>query len=237
MARSKRGGFTLLEVMVAVLILAITMAAVFTSEVGSIHVAARARFLTTASLLARCKMGEIEELVLREGLPAVGTLETDECCEDGEVDGFECEWEISRVVLPDQTAVGEGEEGALPTAGIDPNAPSATGANVDQILSGEAMMGGGDPVTEMALQLAFPVLKPHIEEQVRRATVTVRWREGDREQSFDVVQYLVAEQPSPVLQQALNPAQAAGQPATADSTGASANDTAASAANSATRGQ
>ena len=44
----------------------------------------------------------------------------------------------------------------------------------------------------MAMNLAFPVLKPQIEEQVRRATVTVKWQEGDREKSFDVVHFLVS---------------------------------------------
>ena len=46
----------------------------------------------------------------------------------------------------------------------------------------------------MALELGYPILKPFLEEQVRRATVTVRWKEGPREIGFDVVQYLVSEQ-------------------------------------------
>ena len=54
---------------------------------------------------------------------------------------------------------------------------------------------GADAFTEMAIGIAFPVLKPAIEEQVRRATVKITWSEGSREHSFDVVQFLVAEQP------------------------------------------
>ena len=46
----------------------------------------------------------------------------------------------------------------------------------------------------LALQLGFPILKPYLEEQVRRVTVTVRWKEGPRERGFDVSQYLVSEQ-------------------------------------------
>ena len=42
---------------------------------------------------------------------------------------------------------------------------------------------------------AFPVMKPIIEEQVRRVTVAVTWKEGDKEQSFEVVQFLVNELP------------------------------------------
>jgi hypothetical protein len=50
----------------------------------------------------------------------------------------------------------------------------------------------------MALQIGFPILKPFLEEQVRRATVSVRWKEGPSERGFDVIQYLVSEQPAPV---------------------------------------
>jgi len=211
--------FTLLEVMVAVTILGIALTAIFSSEASAIRVASRARFLTTATLLARCKMGEIEEQVMREGLPAVSANGTDECCDDGEVEGFECEWEIMRIVLPDAVPMGGGGgsgdgtgsgsgsgSGGSPiagllgggasssssgsTSGLPPGAPTP-----EQLMSGAMMSGGGDMVGQLALQFVFPILKPQLEEQVRRARVTVRWHEGDREQEFQVSQYLVAEQP------------------------------------------
>jgi len=53
-------GFTLLEVMIAMSILAITLVVVFQSQSQSISMAGRARFETTASLLAQSKMAEIE---------------------------------------------------------------------------------------------------------------------------------------------------------------------------------
>ena len=49
----------------------------------------------------------------------------------------------------------------------------------------------------LALQLGFPILKPFLEEQVRRATVSVRWKEGSKERGFDVIQFLVSDQPAP----------------------------------------
>ncbi|MDQ3032509.1 MAG: prepilin-type N-terminal cleavage/methylation domain-containing protein [Myxococcota bacterium] len=196
MARSPRtilGAFTLLEVMVAVAILAIALTAIFSSQAGAIRVASRARFTTTATLLARCKMAEIEEQTMRDGLPAVSATGTDECCEEGEVEGFECEWEISRIVLPDQAALGEEEGGGGPLAGLaGAGEEGAEPPGVEDIMGG--MMGGGDMMSELAMQYAFPVIKPQIEEQVRRARVTVSWHEGERRQSFDVVQFLVAEQ-------------------------------------------
>ena len=56
----KKKGFTLLEVMIAMSILAITLVVVFQSQSQSISMAGRARFETTASFLARSKMAEIE---------------------------------------------------------------------------------------------------------------------------------------------------------------------------------
>jgi general secretion pathway protein I len=206
-------GFTLLEVMVAVAILGITLVSIFSSEAGAIRMAGRARLLTTASLLARCKMGELEEELMRTGLPAVSSRGADECCEGGEVEGFECEWEISRVVIPDQMPLGEGEEeggvggvlggllggGGGAAAGGAPPAPP----NPAELLSGSLMGGGGNMIGQLAIQFVLPMLKPIIEEQIRRATVTVRWHEGEGTQEFDVVQYVVAEQLNEAQVQAL----------------------------------
>jgi general secretion pathway protein I len=54
------GGFTLLEVMLAMSILAIALVAVFQSQSQSISMMARSRFDTAAPLLAQAKMAEIE---------------------------------------------------------------------------------------------------------------------------------------------------------------------------------
>jgi hypothetical protein len=81
---------------------------------------------------------------------------------------------------------GLGDAGAGGDGGILGNVVSSLG---------ESSGGGGDPLTAMVMEMTFPVMKPVIEEGVRRATVSVSWKEGDREQTFDVVQYLVNEMP------------------------------------------
>jgi general secretion pathway protein I len=53
-------GFSLLEVMIAMAILAISLVAVYQSQSQSLSMAAGARFLTTASLLAQSRMAEID---------------------------------------------------------------------------------------------------------------------------------------------------------------------------------
>lgn len=58
--RSKNAGFTLLEVMIAMSILAIGLVAVFQMQSQSISMSSESRFLTTAALLAQNKMVEVE---------------------------------------------------------------------------------------------------------------------------------------------------------------------------------
>ncbi|MBC7171310.1 MAG: prepilin-type N-terminal cleavage/methylation domain-containing protein [Polyangiaceae bacterium] len=180
MKAQRESGFTLLEVMVAVAILALALTAIFSSEVGALRVGNRARRTNIATLLARCKMAEIEEEIANKGLPAVDDRGSDQCCDDAEVDGYTCDWSVDRIVLPESGLGGDGE--ALPP-------PDMSG-------SSEAMLEGGasiDGITQMAMSMAFPTLKPALEEQVRRANVVVKWSEGNREMSFDVVQYIVGE--------------------------------------------
>ena len=60
MRREKECGFTFLEVMVAIALIAIALTAVLGSQSQSVSLAGEARFNTTAALLALSKMAEIE---------------------------------------------------------------------------------------------------------------------------------------------------------------------------------
>ena len=188
-------GFTLLEVMIAVAILGLSLTAIFSSEVGAANVAARARRQNVAATLARCKMGEIEQVVGIEGLPAIEKKDTDNCCEHAPVEGFECDWLIERIILPEFGAQGDEDEEVssqdrsnrrLTEAYDEVNSQGGTPQDV--------VAGQAGNLAVLALQIGFPILKPFLEEQVRRATVTVRWKEGPNERGFDVTQYLVSEQ-------------------------------------------
>ena len=214
-SRPSQAGFTLLEVMIAVVILAVGLAALFTSEAGAMKLAQRARTTTIATLLARCKMAEIEEKVAKEGWPDE-LDERDECCEDAEHEGFRCEWKVQRVKLPDLEQEQDDEDddsersaGAPSNKGtgvLDKLAGLAGGedavSGVTELIANPGAAGGDDelsgstldPVSAMVMELAFPAVKPVIEEGVRRATVNVKWNEGQREQSFELVQFLVSEE-------------------------------------------
>ena len=190
-------GFTLLEVMIAVAILGLSLTAIFSSEVGAANVAARARRQNVAATLARCKMGEIEQVIAIEGLPALEKKDTDACCEHAPVEGFECDWLVERIILPELGATGdeEGDEDA------DGSLAQRANETLDEVQAAETtqqvLAGESGNLAMLALQLGFPILKPFLEEQVRRATVTVHWKEGPKERGFDVIQFLVSEQPAP----------------------------------------
>lgn len=196
-----RSGFTLLEVMIAIAILGVSLAAIFSSEVGAANIAARARRQNVAVTLARCKMGEIEEIIAIEGLPALDKKDTDSCCEHAPVEGYECDWIVERIILPE---FGAGDDESEDDEGGDGNNPrEIVNAAVDEVTESggpteQAIAGNAGNLAMLALQIGFPILKPFFEEQVRRATVTVRWKEGPKQRGFDVTQYLVSDQPAPI---------------------------------------
>ena len=192
-----RGGFTLLEVMIAIAILGLSLTAIFSSEVGAANVGQRARRQNVAATLARCKMGEIEQIVAIEGLPVLEKKDTDNCCEHAPVEGFECEWIIERIILPEFGTGDEdedGEDGDSRNRSREQLNETYEELNAQAATPEEVMAGEAGNLAMLALQIGFPILKPFLEEQVRRATVSVRWKEGEKDRGFDVIQYLVSEQ-------------------------------------------
>ncbi len=75
--RNQQGGFTLLEVMIAMAILAISLVAVFQMQLQSISMATEARFTTTASLLAQSKMADVESAASLTGRTENGDFGSD----------------------------------------------------------------------------------------------------------------------------------------------------------------
>ncbi len=116
---SNRSGFTLLEVVVAIGILAISLVAIFEMQGGNIETAMRTRDITVATLLARSKMIDIERELFEEGFgdfeeSMSGTFE-----EEGWPE-FSWEAEITKVEMPIPDS--------FPGADENPNAALMMGA-------------------------------------------------------------------------------------------------------------
>ena len=193
----RRAGFSLLEVMVALAILGMVMTALFAAEVGAFKAGHAAHRLTEGTLLARCKMAEVEAELNQQGFQLDTVEEEDEpCCADEKSDVFSCSWTIEPLdltALESDDVGGNNPLGSL-LGGDDGDEDNATrltqGNSAQDILAGTSAASPTDMVGGLATELVWPLVAPSLTSQVRRVTVNVHW--GDDE-GFDVVQYVVVE--------------------------------------------
>ena len=205
---NSRRGFTLLEVMMAVAILGLGLTVLLGAQTGLFASATRAEHLSVATGLARCRMSEIELELLQKGFPLIDQESEGDCCMEQATDGFDCAWKIQTVELPEPLELSAEMDGgaASPTDALDPEGgpmsallqlqqgggkmPGDTpdiGALATE-LSGT--MGGADGIASMLMGMVYPSLKPMLEASIRKVIVSVRWREGAKQRTLDVTQYV-----------------------------------------------
>ncbi len=98
---ARQGGFTLLEVMVSVAILGLSLTAILSAQFGAVKGVEHARYMSTATGLARCRMSEIEQQLTTEGFKELDEAGQGPCCEgDGEA-RISCEWRIEKPAFPE----------------------------------------------------------------------------------------------------------------------------------------
>jgi general secretion pathway protein I len=217
---SRPRGFTLLEVMVALAILGLGLTVILSSQTGLLAAVGRVRGETYAQNLLRCRMTEIELDLSMQGFSLLDEADSGECCEDEDEPGYTCEWKIESVELPDPSSVEQqlseaatdggdsdddadaadssssgptGVMGALSTIDQSDGAALGEGAGLSD-LGGmlEDTSGGPDGMITMALSLVYPDLKPMLEASIRRVSVSVKWKEGQKERDLSAVQYLTS---------------------------------------------
>lgn len=176
----RRGGFTLLEVMVALAILAGALLAISDVVSGALRNHVRARDLEVATLLARGKMAELEDHYEAKGFRATDEAEEGTFEEEGHP---EVRWKVEVTVPPIDatpenllrafTGSEEGLQALLPAAG-----ESAQAAPFQALLTA-------------SLQGVLAKLGDQLERGVREMKLTVSWPDGNREESFTVVTHMV----------------------------------------------
>jgi general secretion pathway protein I len=168
--RNRRvGGFSLLEVMVALGILAMALVVLVGITTDNVRNTQHAKMVTIATFLARAKMAEVEDLVLEEGFTENDSEEEGDFGQEGWPDIY---WKtiIEKIELPTDMAqqAQEAAQGSME-------------ANSDNPLAAMAGFMGGFMST-----LIEPV-RVGLEESVRRVTVKVSWHEvGRPDRSFEV---------------------------------------------------
>jgi general secretion pathway protein I len=202
-----RRGFTLLEVMVALAILAMSLVAAFDVVGGALRNHERTRHLELATLLARGRLIEVEAKFEEDGFrdfdeSADGTFE-----EEGHP---EVAWSVKTIkptielgaegVVKALTGADGGLEGLLGLApgalGGQDGAGKAAGGPTTSAMAGLQGAGGlaggvGASAALAAIQGQLTVLGEEIKKGVREVRLTVSWKEGAREESFTVVTHLV----------------------------------------------
>ncbi len=215
--RSGNAGFSLLEVMVAIAILGLGLAAILSAQAGSFAAATQARSMSVATGLARCKMLELEEKLVKDGFPDIDQDDSGPCCDGDDREAMRCTWRVEKPQLP-EPALGaldlnaglnlsgdpSGASGSGGPAGLGAlaalaggqspmgDAPSS-GAKIGDVAQGVtgalSSAGGLDSIVGMLMGLVYPTLKKYFEAGTRRLVVTVHWADGNRDRTLEIMQW------------------------------------------------
>ena len=164
-------GFSLLEVMISLAILAIGLVTLTRTVTGDVRATQHARMVTAATFLARTKISAVEQNILEVGFSEMEGEDDGDFTEEGFA-RFRWYAAVERIKLP-----------AGSTQQLEQAAHEKTqSTNPMDILQG--FMGSFMTTLMEPIRVA-------LEESIRRVTVKVKWNEPGRpEQVFEVVNFL-----------------------------------------------
>jgi len=164
-------GFTLLEVLIAVAILAISLTSLLLSQMEAMRATRYARAITTAAFLAEYQIVEIEWLIKEE---ENGWGDNDKTYEgDFTKQGwpeFEYVCLVDMVEMPDYTALQQAAD-----AEEDPSRQDGVQDAGEQAFDG--------------LGLVWPIVKEAIERAIRKVSCKITWKEGKTVYEYPIETY------------------------------------------------
>jgi len=164
-------GFTLMEVLVAVAILALSLTSLLGSQLESMQATRYARQISAAAFLAEYQLIEIEWQQRQDG------WQTNDITFKGDFDDqgwpdIEYECLVDYIELPEYNQMVAAKQAA------------------DQGTDGdEAYTQDAADTTFDALGIVWPIIKSAIENSIRRASCTVFWKNGKVDEEFDVITF------------------------------------------------
>lgn len=176
-------GFTLLEVMVALAILALSLTALLGTQSSSVVLTRYINNLTVASLLAKGKMLDLEHELKKDGFDAFGEdHESGNFSEEGHP---EVSWEaqIEKIEL---------DESSLQN--LMESAPQSREDVVNKLMENPQLAGMDISALNFNPGMIFSFVPTAIEmlgEKVRKCTLTVSWKDGRRTRSVQYQTYFV----------------------------------------------
>ncbi len=203
--RRASSGFTLLEVMISLSILALALTAIAGINANSFNASNYAKHITVATLLARSKMVDIEEELRKDGFGS----DDREFSGDFNEEGYESmRWEaVSRKVELDVSQLIGGFLGGDITADSIPEQMKAFlggiqggggEAGADPALAGaeqpslKALLEGGGGASENIMETMFRQMGETLANSIREIELTIKWGEEGtpNEETLTFVQYL-----------------------------------------------
>lgn len=177
---SGSAGFTLLEVLIAVAIMAVALTSMLRSQLDSMQATRYARDITAAALLAEYRIVDLEFQHRQDGWVS-SDVELEGDFSDQGWDDMEWRCTIHFIELPEYNQLIEGKEASDEAAGEDD----------DNIMDqGDQAMG--------ALGIVWPIVKAAIENSIRKVDCTVMWKQGKIDQEFTIQTFWT--DPSALLQ-------------------------------------
>lgn len=176
-------GFTLLEVMVALAILAVSLVAILGINGGTVRSHAYAKRLTVATMLARSKMVDLETHFYHEGF----TSEFDQAMEgDFSEEGWkDFRWR-AEIVVPKLDAgqtTALVQQLAAQLLGDLGKSEDGDGPTYDT----QTMLGPYQGMIESQIATIVETMK----KSLREVRLQVSWMDGKREETLDVVTHMV----------------------------------------------
>ena len=196
--QAPRFGFTVIEVMVAVLLLAISVASIFGAQFAAVATADYSQYVTQAVQLARCRMNELElQFQIDDGFEEGDVTGSGMCCEivddEKDIEPFECSWEVTMIEFPDVTQMLSGSVGDV------------DGGLVDDTMGTGSIGDFADDFDAMGIVSAVaPMITELLRAAIRRVTVRVEWDQGSKHREIEITQYVThpTQGPLGLMQQA-----------------------------------
>ncbi|HUS27766.1 MAG TPA: prepilin-type N-terminal cleavage/methylation domain-containing protein [Kofleriaceae bacterium] len=211
MSPRRTAGFTLLEVMLALALMGLALVVLIKSAAGNIASTEEAHMMGIASDLARGKMYDIEEVLLKDGFTDTDQSQLgDQCFEDEGWPTVCYSYKVEEPKMPsfdELQAMAQGQAQAMGSgmgSGFGSSFGSGFGSDMAQgglensalggMLGMMGMFGGGKQDIDAAqggalIQSQYAMFQEILKVSVRKVTLTVKWKVLGKDRDMKVVAF------------------------------------------------